>query len=65
MAKHEEPIQKAAQSKDALKVGEVGGIVDFSIANALRVSKTMEQMQPVGEAEARAWVNYWSSVGLF
>lgn len=57
MAKHEEPIRRVAQSKDAVNVGEVG-IVDFSIANALRVSKTMEQMQPVGEAEAHAWVNY-------
>ncbi|KAF8550124.1 hypothetical protein OG21DRAFT_1420184, partial [Imleria badia] len=58
MARHEELTQAETQ------VGEVG-MVDFSTSNSQRVSKTVAHMQPVGDVDAHAWVNYWSSAGLF
>ena len=58
MARHEELTQSETQ------VGEAG-MADFSTAKAQRVSKTVAHMQPLGDADARAWVNYWSSAGLF
>ena len=58
MARHEEVTQSETQ------VGEAG-MVDFSTAKAQRVSKSVAHMQLLGDLDARAWVNYWSSKGLF
>ncbi|KAF8840152.1 acetyl-CoA synthetase-like protein [Paxillus ammoniavirescens] len=40
---------------------EVGGISSFSVAKSGLVSKTIAQMRPVGEVEARSWIRYWIS----
>ena len=58
MARHEELTRADTQ------VGEAG-MADFSNEKAQRVSKTVAHMRPLGDVEARAWVKYWSSVGLF
>ncbi|KIJ09827.1 hypothetical protein PAXINDRAFT_17112 [Paxillus involutus ATCC 200175] len=42
---------------------EVGGISSFSVAKSGLVSKTIAQMRPVGEVEARSWIQYWVSKG--
>ncbi|KAF9223036.1 acetyl-CoA synthetase-like protein [Gyrodon lividus] len=44
---------------------EAGGITDFRTTKSQLVSKTMAQMRPVGAVEARSWVQYWISKGLF
>ncbi|KAF9223042.1 putative aminoadipate reductase [Gyrodon lividus] len=44
---------------------EAGGMTDFRTAKSQLVSKTMAQMRPVGAVEARSWVQYWISKGLF
>jgi len=54
-----------SQSQSSGSVFEAGGLVDFSTAEARRVSNTVLKMQPVGETEARAWIQYWISKGLF
>ena len=58
MARHEELTQSETQ------VGETG-MVDFSTTKAQSVSKTVADMRPLGDVDARAWVDYWSSAGLF
>ena len=58
MARHEELTRSETQVREM-------GMADFSTAKAQRVSKTVAHMQPVGEVDAHAWVNYWSSAGLF
>jgi hypothetical protein len=54
-----------SQAQSSGSVFEAGGLVDFSTAEAQRVSNTVLNMQPVGETEARAWIQYWISKGLF
>lgn len=46
-------------------VFEAGGVADISTAEAQRISNAVLTMQPVGVIEARAWVQYWISKGLF
>ncbi|KAI9458226.1 acetyl-CoA synthetase-like protein [Boletus coccyginus] len=54
-----------SQSQGSRSVIEVGGAADFSTDVAQRISNTVSRMQPVGELEARAWIQYWISKGLF
>jgi hypothetical protein len=42
---------------------EAGGIASFSTAKSALVSEAIAQMRPVGEPEARSWVQYWISEG--
>ncbi|KAN0080413.1 hypothetical protein V8E55_009979 [Tylopilus felleus] len=42
-----------------------GGIADFNTTEAQRISNTVRKMQPVGEIEAKTWVQYWISKRLF
>ncbi|KIJ59318.1 hypothetical protein HYDPIDRAFT_118655 [Hydnomerulius pinastri MD-312] len=44
---------------------EAGGMTNFSTTKAQLVSQIMAKMQPIGEAEASTWVQYWSSKGFF
>jgi hypothetical protein len=46
-------------------ITEVGGMTNFSTAKSQHVSATMARMQPIGEAEAESWVQYWISKGSF
>ncbi|KAN0082898.1 hypothetical protein V8E55_008693 [Tylopilus felleus] len=57
MARHEELTRADTQMGEA-------GMTDFSNEKEQRVSKTVAHMRPLGDVEARAWVKYWSSVGL-
>ncbi|KIJ62359.1 hypothetical protein HYDPIDRAFT_114895 [Hydnomerulius pinastri MD-312] len=44
---------------------EAAGMTNFSTTKSQLVSQTMAQMRPIGETEARSWVQYWSSKGFF
>ncbi|KAF8549634.1 NAD(P)-binding protein [Imleria badia] len=53
MARNDDEL---SQTQSHGSVFEAGGFVDFS---------TTEAQRPVGEIEARAWIQYWISKGLF
>ena len=42
-------------------VFEAGGAADMSTAEAQRISNAVLRMQPIGETEAHAWIQYWIS----
>lgn len=65
MARQEDLAQSEMQLKEPLQIGEAGAMGDFSTEKAQRVSNTVAHMKPVGNMDAHAWVNYWSSAGLF
>lgn len=46
-------------------VFEAGGVADVSTAEAQRISNAVLRMQPIGETEAHAWIQYWISKGFF
>jgi len=54
-----------SQTQGSESVTEMGGAADFSTSEAQRVSNTVSRMRPVGEHEARTWIQYWISKGLF
>ncbi|KAG8221462.1 acetyl-CoA synthetase-like protein [Butyriboletus roseoflavus] len=65
MARYEDLAQTETQLKEPLRMREAGGMGDFSTTKVQRVSDTVAHMKPVGNVDAQAWVNYWSSAGLF
>ena len=56
---------KHSRTQGSGSVFEAGSVADFSTTEAQRVSNTVLKMQPVGEMEVRAWIQYWISKGLF
>ena len=44
---------------------EAGGLPAFSTEVAQRVSRTLEELEPVSATDAVRWVAYWFAVGMF
>ena len=62
MARNDDEVSRTQSSGS---VFEAGGLADFSTTEAQRVSNTVLKMRPVGDADARTWIQYWISKGLF
>ncbi|KAH7890585.1 acetyl-CoA synthetase-like protein [Phlebopus sp. FC_14] len=43
---------------------EAGGIINMSTSKSQLASKTVAEMQPIGEADVEEWVWHWSSKGF-
>ena len=39
--------------------------IGFSTDNLQRLSPTVQELEPLGQAHADAWISYWKRKGLF
>ncbi|KAF8548861.1 NAD(P)-binding protein [Imleria badia] len=64
MAYEDGEIRKLDADDDGVISAEATLMTTFCTAKAQKVSRTMKRMEPIGRAEAKAWVSYWCSKGV-